>query len=124
MTAQPCGALLPPLADAGWECNGVGLIIVMTIRGGSLPIVLPRRALEIIDPEPWWDSPIVDFTGGDHAHLCVPRRPTTSTGDSTLVFGSSAMRFKSPKWRPRRYGTATDGDAVFFGPLMEKESGT
>lgn len=93
MTAQPCGALLPPLADAGWECNGVGLIIVMTIRGGSLPIVLPRRALEIIDPEPWWDSPIVDFTGGDHAHLCVPRRPTRMQTNGVMVRVDSSIAY-------------------------------
>jgi hypothetical protein len=97
MTAQPCGALMPPLHDAGWECNGTGLIIVTMwrrISAPDLPIVLPRRALEIIDPEPWWDTPTRDFTGGDHVHLCVPRRPTTFQGDSTLVFGSTAMRFK------------------------------
>jgi hypothetical protein len=120
---QPCGALLPQITAAGWECNGVGLIIVTMWKriSGNIPIVLPRRALEIIDPEPWWDSPIRDFTGGDHAHLCVPRRPTDFRGDTTMVWGSSAMRFK-------RIGAVLGsedafdmgvGGELFVGPVKE-----
>lgn len=77
-----CGALRPALRDAGWECNGVGLIVVSTFRSCTgdpdVPIVLPRRALEIVDPEDWWES-IREFTGGDHFHLVVSRRPPESS---------------------------------------------
>ncbi len=98
MTMQPCGALLPPLQDAGWECNGTGLIVVLTwlrLNDPDIPIVLPRRALEIIDPEPWWDSPIVDFTGGDHAHLCVPRRPARMQTNGVMVRGNSSIAYQA-----------------------------
>lgn len=90
--AQPCGAKLPPVTDAGWECNGKGLVIVLTTSRG--PIVLPRRALEIIDPEPWWELPIQNFTGGDHLHLVVPRRPTAAGSDAVFMSGGSAIPFK------------------------------
>lgn len=74
---RPCGATRPPLLDAGWECYGTGLVIILTAvyNEEAVPVVLPRRALEIIDPEPWWDHPLQPFTGGDHLHLCVPRHP-------------------------------------------------
>jgi hypothetical protein len=41
----------------------------------SIPVVLPRRALDCIDPEPWWDKRLRDFEGGDHYHLCITRYP-------------------------------------------------
>lgn len=89
--AQKCGAVLPRLKDPGWECTGAGLIVVSRMRNGTLPIVLPRRALEIIDPEVWWDDPIVSFTGGDHVHLRVPRTPAGyQKTDSVLVWGDLA----------------------------------
>jgi hypothetical protein len=73
---QACGAELDnrPGKDAGWECNGVGLIVVMhaTVEGKRRPVVLPARALEIIDPEDWWETPVQRFAGGDHLHLMVP----------------------------------------------------
>lgn len=74
---EACGAELPPLREYGWVCNGIGLVVVMRIglSGKNLPIVLPARALEIHQPEPWWETPVAPFTGGDHLHLVVPRRP-------------------------------------------------
>lgn len=114
--SRPCGARRPPVRDAGWECNGAGLIVVSTLgpKPDSLPIVLPRRALEIIEPEPWWDLPVKDFAGGDHAHLCVPRRPPSFRGDnnSVLLFGSSAMPF-------RMLGEVVDG-VQFLSPFMQQ----
>lgn len=93
---RPCGATLPALNDAGWECTGRGLVVIMHtgFRGGKLPIVLPARALEIVDRESWWDpGPLKPFTGGDHVHLCVPRRPPPRhfVSDAVLVIGDLAM---------------------------------
>lgn len=89
--AQKCGAMMPALKDFGWECSGTGLIVVMRIRQGTLPVVLPRRALEIIDPESWWDDPVASFTGGDHAHLVVSRRPDAyQKTDGVLVMSRAA----------------------------------
>jgi hypothetical protein len=75
MSEQPCGATMPRILDPGRECTGQGLIVVS--RFYDLPIVLPARALDVIEPESWWDLPVQPFTGGDHFHLVVPRRPTT-----------------------------------------------
>lgn len=72
---EVCGAVLPPLRDYGWTCTGLGLVIVIHAGAAHIPVVLPARALEIHDPESWWEAPVVPFTGGDHMHLCVPRRP-------------------------------------------------
>lgn len=106
-----CGATRPPIGDAGWECTGKGLIVVTTVTSGGqfLPVVLPRRALEIIDPEPWWDQPVKDFTGGDHLHLKVPRRPTNFQGDSVLPHGDQAVSCKF-------IGTSTDGGQFYIRP--------
>jgi hypothetical protein len=90
---RPCGATLPSLRDAGWECTGSGLIVVM-MMSRSVPVVLPARALEIIDPEPWWDLPVKPFEGGDHFHLVVPRRPTDFVGDAVFTVGDVAMSMK------------------------------
>lgn len=98
MTAQPCGATRPRLRDPGWECTGRGLIVVTTtataIVGVRIPIVLPARALDVIEPESWWDSPIVPFTGGDHMHLCVPRNPPPRefAADALFIAGDVATR--------------------------------
>jgi hypothetical protein len=94
---QPCGATLPRVQDPGWECNGSGLIVVLTWRllsGALLPVVLPARALDVIEPEPWWELPVKQFQGGDHAHLCVPRRPTKWRGDTPFLFGDAVAAFK------------------------------
>lgn len=101
---RPCGATREPVQDAGWECTGVGLIVVMTMLKGTLPVVLPARALEIIDPEPWWDLPI---TGDDHLHLVVPRRPTDFKGDSRLIWGDAV--FPAVK-----LGTTVEGESFSF----------
>lgn len=108
---QSCGATRPPIGDAGWKCTGKELIIVTTatIGGQSLPVVLPRRALEIIDSESWWDSPVKDFTGGDHLHLKVPRRPTGFRGDSVLTQGDQAIPY-------RFIGTSADGGQFYIRP--------
>lgn len=107
---QPCGATRLPLGDAGWECTGKGLIVVTTtkIGGEVLPVVLPRRALEIIDSEPWWDQPVKDFAGGDHLHLKVSRRPTDFQGDTPVVRGDQVVPFKF-------IGTTTDGGQLYIG---------
>lgn len=81
---QPCGATRPALTEKNWECNGVGLIIIMI-----------HQDLPVIDPEPWWDLPIKPFAGGDHFHLVVPRRPTPPfKTDTTLITGSEATRWR------------------------------
>jgi coproporphyrinogen III oxidase len=72
---EVCGAERPPLRDYGWTCTGIGLVIVIHAGAPRIPVVLPARALEIHQPEPWWETPVAWFTGGDHMHLCVPRRP-------------------------------------------------
>lgn len=105
---RPCGATLPSLRDPGWECAGVGLIIVCHAR---LPVVLPARALDVVEPESWWELPVQPFTGGDHMHLVVPRRPTDFRGDTLLMFGSSALSFK-------RVGTAFDGPSLGVSPSL------
>jgi hypothetical protein len=92
--SQACGALRDPVQDKGWECYGTGLIVVTSIYVTKLPVVLPRRALEIVDPESWWDLPVRDFTGGDHAHLVVPRRPTTFRGDMPVLFGDAVVSYQ------------------------------
>lgn len=79
---------MPSLRDAGWECTGRALIIVSHYQGK--PIVLPARALDVIKPESWWDLPIERFTGGDHLHLVVPRRPQVLRTNGVMVFGRSA----------------------------------
>lgn len=101
MTARPCGATRPPVQDAGWECTGRGLIVVYTPGGepgpGSIsgvPVVLPARALDVIEPDSWWDIPVKPFTGGDHLHLVVPRRPTTLKGDTLMTWGDGAYSAK------------------------------
>jgi hypothetical protein len=48
MLPRPCGATMPSLRDPGWECTGRALIIVAMTKA----------------------------TGGDHLHLCMPRRPS------------------------------------------------
>jgi hypothetical protein len=108
---NPCGALLPPLRDYGWECSGRGLIVVTVAGAKRIPVVLPRRALEILDPEDWWDSPVRDFTGGDHMHLCVSRRPTPAFKTDTVIswgMGSVALPVKS-------LGKTADGGDAFIG---------
>lgn len=89
---QACGATAPRFYDPGWECTGSGLIVVTHYR--DLPVVLPARALDVIEPESWWDDPIVPFAGGDHLHLVVPRRPTTFRGDAVMALGDAAARWK------------------------------
>ena len=91
---RACGATRLALRDAGWECAGAGLIVVTWIEGHTLPVVLPRRALEIVEPESWWDLPVQPFAGGDHVHLCVPRRPTSFRGDTPWMFGDAVMSAK------------------------------
>jgi hypothetical protein len=113
--ARACGATRPPVQDAGWECNGTGLIVVITTatQGVWLPVVLPARALDVIEPDSWWDLPVQPFTGGDHLHLVVPRRPTTFKGDTMLVRGDAALSMK--ELGP----VASDGPArigISFGP--------
>jgi hypothetical protein len=95
---RPCGATREPIKDAGWECTGRGLIIVMTLRFHGLPlplpVALPARALEIHQPEEWWDTPVQPFTGGDHLHLCVPREPPPAEfrTNATVLIGDLVMR--------------------------------
>jgi hypothetical protein len=93
---RPCGATRPSLHDAGWECTGRGLIVVTTVKaaGELLPVVLPARALEIHQPEDWWDTPVQAFTGGDHLHLCVSRSPTSFRGDTVMPEGDAAVPWK------------------------------
>lgn len=82
---------MPKIQDAGWECTGRDLIIVTMYK--DVPIVLPARALDVIDPESWWDQPIERFAGGDHYHLVVPRRPGSPfKSDTTLAIGDSVLR--------------------------------
>ena len=90
---QACGATRPRTHDPGWECTGSGLIIVFTARFdlADVPVVLPARALDVIEPESWWELPVKPFTGGDHVHLTVPRRPPSFRGDSCVTWGSEAM---------------------------------
>lgn len=109
-TVRSCGAERPALIDYGWECTGSGLVVIahVTLPPTSLvaraadpdarcrvPVVLPGRALEIIDPEPWWDTPVVRFEGGDHLHLCVSRRPmpTGWRSDGFIGWGDRAVPF-------------------------------
>jgi hypothetical protein len=95
---RPCGATRPSLCDPGWECTGRDLIIVMTTRAlvGAVPVVMPARALEIHQPEDWWDAPVRPFTGGDHLHLCVPRRPLPAgfRPNSSLITGGEMQRVR------------------------------
>jgi hypothetical protein len=112
---RPCGATRPPLRDPGWECTGRDLIIVTTTKatGELLPVVLPARALEIHQPEPWWDIPVRPFTGGDHLHLCVPRRPTSFRGDTVMPEGDTAVLYK-------HLGTIDGGGHAWVGPPEER----
>lgn len=108
--ARPCGATRPAVHDAGWECTGRDLIVVIrSATADKLPVVLPARALDVIEPDDWWDLPIRRFTGGDHLHLCVPRRPVKPfETDSTLTYGSTAVRYK-------RLGSVVGGGELFIG---------
>lgn len=94
---QACGAVLPRQRDPGWECTGAGLIVVLTLKNDQrTPVVLPARALEVVDPEEWWELPVTRFTGGDHLHLAVPRRPTTFPfrNDTVFLDGDTAVPWK------------------------------
>lgn len=91
-----CGAIKRTIYnDPGWECTGHGLIVVMTVHGGhgtgDTPVVLPGRALDVIEPESWWELPIKSFTGGDHYHLVVPRRPPNFRSDACLIIGDNGL---------------------------------
>lgn len=88
---QECGATRPRLADPGWECTGRDLIVVTHYAG--LPIVLPARALDVIEPERWWDLPIERFAGGDHLHLVAPKRPQVLKTDGVMTFGRGAEAY-------------------------------
>jgi hypothetical protein len=111
---RPCGATRPPLRDPGWECTGRDLIIVTTtkVTGELLPVVLPARALEIHEPEDGWDTPVRPFTGGDHLHLCVPRRPTSFRGDTVMHEGDAAVLWKY-------LGPVAGGGHAWMGPPPE-----
>jgi hypothetical protein len=95
MPIRPCGATRPALRDPGWECTGSGLVVVMQARytGVDLPVVLPARALEIVEPADWWDTPVARFEGGDHLHLCVMRRPPPERWrpDGVMLIGDQAI---------------------------------
>lgn len=99
---RACGATRPPMQDAGWECTGRDLIIVSTARLGGdidIPIVLPARALDVIETESWWDLPVQRFSGGDHLHLFVSRSPTSEpAGNSLLIIGDWAARCSMEPW--------------------------
>jgi len=112
MTPQACGASLPDILDAGWKCTGRGLIVVYVLPRINLPVVLPARALDVIEPEPWWDLPVERFTGGDHAHLVVPRRPPPFEGDTPVIIGDAVQ-----SWR---YVGQVDGK----GQLWQWQGGT
>lgn len=106
---RPCGATRPALIDAGWECTGRGLVVLIVLAGQRLPVVLPRRALEIIDPDPWWELPVKDFTGGDHLHLVVPRRPNGLAGKVVFPIGDAMAPFY-------KLGTAATTKPFIYGP--------
>jgi hypothetical protein len=108
---RPCGATRRSLRDSGWECTGRDLIIVTTAAG--LPVVLPARALEIHEPEDWWDTPVQPFTGGDHLHLCVPRHPTSFRGDTVMTKGDAAVLWKY-------LGPVAGGGRIWMGPPEER----
>lgn len=94
-----CGAERPPLRDYGWECTGSGLIVVLRANlfgERRFPVVLPARALDVIEPDAWWDLPVTRFDGGDHAHLVVPRRPPTRPFVSNGVALDDRVRLAYP----------------------------
>lgn len=113
---RPCGATRPALMDAGWECTGRGLVVVFTARNygiDNMPLVLPARALEIIDPEDWWDLPVRPFEGGDHLHMVVPRRPPgpgAIVGDTPMAIGDAMAAFT-------KIGGTAGGTSLWIGDL-------
>lgn len=102
-----CGATRPALRDAGRECTGRDLIVVTWMHGDTLPVVLPARALDVIEPESWWATPIERFAGGDHAHLCVPRQPSSFDGDVLFLWGDVA--------EPWQFVGHVDGGQMWMG---------
>jgi hypothetical protein len=110
-----CEATRPRLRDPGWECTGRGLmtISVVTLQGVTLPIVLPRRALDAIEPASWWE--IQEFTGGDHLHAVAPPPPPDGWSYVGLIIDEPDRLPKDRYGRARPTAETWRGE-MYIGP--------